>query len=136
MSCRKGLTKCPRFHGQGGFDCINTSTDPDSCGGCVSPDGKGLGEGQDCNSIPNVSTTRCVSGTCVICESFMSFMLSRHGSDFDGGVASCRKNYKTSDDGKACISPRRSDMDIQLSSRGMMSHGSQSGARARQVRAL
>ncbi|WWC85466.1 uncharacterized protein L201_000330 [Kwoniella dendrophila CBS 6074] len=51
------------------FECINTQTDLESCGGCMIP-AKGKLAGQDCTSIPNISAVSCQSGQCVVesCE--------------------------------------------------------------------
>ncbi|KIO28220.1 hypothetical protein M407DRAFT_22553 [Tulasnella calospora MUT 4182] len=64
VECAAGFTACARFFGRGGFDCVDTKNDPESCGGCVGPDGKGTGT--DCTTIKGVIVTRCVQGSCVI----------------------------------------------------------------------
>lgn len=52
------------------FECVDTQTDLESCGGCVdndSPHGeRNLHGGRDCSAIPNVDSVRCVSGKCLI----------------------------------------------------------------------
>ncbi|KAG8990586.1 hypothetical protein FRB90_001700 [Tulasnella sp. 427] len=79
---QKGFKACPRYSGRGGFDCVDTENDPESCGGCLTVDGKG--DGKDCTAVKGVSVTRCVEGGCVI--------------------DSCRRGWKKSLDGKTCTS--------------------------------
>ncbi|KIO29697.1 hypothetical protein M407DRAFT_21123 [Tulasnella calospora MUT 4182] len=78
--CTRGLESCPHYSGRGGFECVNTQNDPESCGGCVSFDGKG--SGTDCTALEGVSVTRCAKGSCV--------------------VDACRKGYAKSLDGSSC----------------------------------
>ncbi|KAG9043095.1 hypothetical protein FS837_010035 [Tulasnella sp. UAMH 9824] len=80
MHCTRGLESCPHYSGRGGFECVDTQTDAESCGGCVSPDGKG--SGTDCTAIEGVSVARCAKGSCVI--------------------DACRKGYAKSLDGSSC----------------------------------
>ncbi|KAG8944078.1 hypothetical protein FRC04_002218 [Tulasnella sp. 424] len=87
MHCTRGLQACPRYAGRGGFECINTRSDPESCGGCRDLDGKG--SGSDCTAITGVSVTRCVKGSCVI--------------------DSCKKGYTKSLDGSSCVSSSSAD---------------------------
>lgn len=87
MHCTRGLQACPRYAGRGGFECINTRSDPESCGGCRDLDGKG--SGSDCTAITGVSVTRCVKGSCVI--------------------DSCQKGYTKSLDGSSCVSSSSAD---------------------------
>ncbi|KAG8943610.1 hypothetical protein FRC04_002771 [Tulasnella sp. 424] len=81
IKCTKGFDACPRYSGRGGFDCIDTENDPESCGGCLGLDGSG--SGTDCTAIKGVSVTRCVKRSCVI--------------------DSCRKGWAKSLDGASCV---------------------------------
>ncbi|KAG8915447.1 hypothetical protein FRC01_003653 [Tulasnella sp. 417] len=81
VQCANGLTACTRYAGRGGFDCVDTENDPESCGGCVGLDGEG--DGTDCTAIKGVSVTRCVKRSCVI--------------------DSCRKGWVKSIDGSSCV---------------------------------
>ncbi|KIO28222.1 hypothetical protein M407DRAFT_22555 [Tulasnella calospora MUT 4182] len=81
MHCANGFDACPRYSGRGGFDCVDTENDPESCGGCVGLDGEG--SGTDCTAIKGVSVTRCVKRSCVI--------------------DSCRKGWVKSLDGSSCV---------------------------------
>ena len=53
-------------HSAGGYECLDTATSLDSCGGCAS-----TGQGMDCTQIAHSSGVGCNSGQCVIfsCES-------------------------------------------------------------------
>lgn len=82
IQCTKGFEACTRFSGEGGFDCVDTNNDPESCGGCRTLDGEG--SGTDCTAIKGVSVTRCVKRSCVI--------------------DSCRKGWVKSLDGTSCVS--------------------------------
>ncbi|KAG8993300.1 hypothetical protein FRB90_000727 [Tulasnella sp. 427] len=89
LKCAHGHKKCPLYSGVGGFDCVDVKNDPEQCGGCVAIDGITNSstpgdEGQDCTAIPNVSIVNCVKGKCI--------------------VASCRKGFTKSSDGKSCES--------------------------------
>ncbi|KAG8917872.1 hypothetical protein FRC01_002158 [Tulasnella sp. 417] len=81
VRCASGLTACARFSGRGGFDCVDTENDPESCGGCVGLDGES--DGTDCTAIKGVSVTRCIKRSCVI--------------------DSCRKGWVKSLDGSSCV---------------------------------
>ncbi|KIO28224.1 hypothetical protein M407DRAFT_22557 [Tulasnella calospora MUT 4182] len=81
MQCPNGFDACSRYSGRGGFDCVDTQSDPESCGGCVGLDGKGTGT--DCTAIKGVSVTRCVKRSCVI--------------------DSCRKGWVKSLGGASCV---------------------------------
>ncbi|KAJ6510569.1 hypothetical protein C8R45DRAFT_814680 [Mycena sanguinolenta] len=68
--CSKGHTACP-IPGRGAksWECIDTQTELESCGGCVYSDFStsllGLA-GTDCTAIPGVSDVSCVNGRCVV----------------------------------------------------------------------
>lgn len=77
--CPSGETACPiigsamfdtavRQHfsgaadfGSGGFECLDTASQLDSCGGCAS-----LGEGRDCTQIAGAVGVGCDNGACVV----------------------------------------------------------------------
>jgi len=46
---------------QGRFECLDTSSNIDSCGGCAAQ-----GEGQVCSAIANVDNVACVNSKCVV----------------------------------------------------------------------
>ncbi|KAG8910582.1 hypothetical protein FRC01_006249 [Tulasnella sp. 417] len=81
LQCTRGFESCPHYSGRGGVECVDTQSDPESCGGCVSVDGKG--SGTDCTALEGVSVTRCAKGSCVI--------------------DACKKGYAKSLDGSSCV---------------------------------
>ncbi|KAG9028644.1 Dihydroxyacetone synthase [Tulasnella sp. JGI-2019a] len=78
MNCMRGYKKCFHYSGLSGFECVDVARDPESCGGCVAPEGVlqaartnddedyEEATGQDCTAIPGVNTTTCRRGQCVI----------------------------------------------------------------------
>ncbi|EKM61501.1 uncharacterized protein PHACADRAFT_248159 [Phanerochaete carnosa HHB-10118-sp] len=66
--CGAELTACG-VYGFGNFnawECVDTKSDLESCGGCMVPFGRNLARGVDCTGIPGVMDVTCVSGSCVI----------------------------------------------------------------------
>lgn len=57
--CPEGLTACPIAGRQRVWECINTQTNIDSCGGCP-----GDGTGVDCTEFDNFATAACIKGKC------------------------------------------------------------------------
>ncbi|KAG8950352.1 hypothetical protein FRC04_007794 [Tulasnella sp. 424] len=84
--CPPGKTLCPVLHGRGGKECLDTESDPESCGGCLEVDPHTTGK--DCTSIEDADRVSCVRGKCVI--------------------ESCRKGYTVGLDGKSCVRSARS----------------------------
>lgn len=95
--CPKGETACPIIgaasfgafvnssdrlkdfaKSAGGYECIDTSSDLESCGGCAS-----LGTGSDCTRIAHSADVGCSSGKCVL--------------------LSCSKGYTPALDAGSCI---------------------------------
>ncbi|KAL8277394.1 hypothetical protein RQP46_010234 [Phenoliferia psychrophenolica] len=58
--CPNGETACPFDSLSGGFECLDTTTSLDSCGGCP---GKG---GQNCLNIEGALNVQCVNSACEI----------------------------------------------------------------------
>jgi len=78
--CPWGLRACPiaGFSGlTGDYECIDTTNDLESCGGCAS-----LGEGEDCTAIYGGWNVGCVQGNCAI--------------------YTCASGFRRSIDGKSC----------------------------------
>ncbi|TFK77087.1 hypothetical protein BDN72DRAFT_884676 [Pluteus cervinus] len=76
--CPSGLDACPIAGSLGGYECIDTVNDLESCGGCVT-----TGQGQDCTAIPGAWNVGCEQGVCA--------------------VYSCAFGYKHTRDGKSCV---------------------------------
>lgn len=61
------------------FDCIDTTSDIESCGGCAYP-ARGEVAGQDCTSLPFVDVVECVAGGCLISSCQRGYALSSNGT--------------------------------------------------------
>lgn len=63
LHCSTGETRCPIPHrgGKDTYECVDTRSDIESCGGCVFG-----GEGEDCTSIEGAAAVSCVEGKCVV----------------------------------------------------------------------
>ncbi|KAG9031638.1 Dihydroxyacetone synthase [Tulasnella sp. JGI-2019a] len=102
MSCLRGYKKCFQYSGIGGFECVDIANDPESCGGCVAPEGVlratrtnddddeyEEATGEDCTAIPGASTTTCRRGQCVIEKCRKGFMKLRDAR----GKARCVRRF-------------------------------------------
>lgn len=69
--CHVGLTACKldpwlaRISSHK-WDCVDTQSDLESCGGCAAPINKQTPTGIDCTAIPGVADVHCSSGACVV----------------------------------------------------------------------
>ncbi|OCF56600.1 hypothetical protein L486_05452 [Kwoniella mangroviensis CBS 10435] len=67
--CTKGQTACAipssRFFTHGGYECVDTHADVESCGGCTFAF-PGQTQGQDCTALPNAIDVACNAGSCVV----------------------------------------------------------------------
>ncbi|KAL1409980.1 hypothetical protein Q8F55_003980 [Vanrija albida] len=71
--CPAGKKAC-RIDGDGfdgQFECVDTSSDIESCGGCVAE-----GKGQDCSAIEGAGSVACVNAKCVVSSCAPGFALS------------------------------------------------------------
>ncbi|KAJ2927174.1 hypothetical protein H1R20_g9958, partial [Candolleomyces eurysporus] len=70
--CPSGLDACP-ISGliAGDYECLDTATELESCGGCVSQ-----GKGQDCTSIEGAWNVGCERGSCLVYTCAGGFQLS------------------------------------------------------------
>jgi hypothetical protein len=74
LLCENGRSACALPGNKYGFECIDTQSSVDSCGGCAFPLPGAL-KGQDCASLPHVANVDCVSGKCVIASCARGFVL-------------------------------------------------------------
>ncbi|KAF9007263.1 hypothetical protein BDZ89DRAFT_997258 [Hymenopellis radicata] len=78
--CPLGLDACPIPGMEAGdYECMDTSSDLEACGGCPS-----LGQGQDCTAIDGAWNVACEEKRCI--------------------VYSCAPGFMKSYDGKTCVS--------------------------------
>lgn len=76
--CPGSMAACPIEGSAGLFECLETSSDLQSCGGCIA-----LGHGKDCTTLPGARWMGCNSGQCE--------------------VYSCKKGWRRSADRSACV---------------------------------
>jgi len=88
--CREGYSVCGVVNaGPKAWECVDTSADLWSCGGCAIPTAGSLGgPGQDCTAIAHTSSVACVAGQC--------------------NVFACTRGYEPSADGSHCM-PKESN---------------------------
>ncbi|GAA5905424.1 hypothetical protein JCM5296_003713 [Sporobolomyces johnsonii] len=60
--CPASKTACPLSNGRLGYECVDTESNLEQCGGCVSEGGI------DCSALPGVDSVSCISGICQIHE--------------------------------------------------------------------
>ncbi|KAM0751659.1 hypothetical protein T439DRAFT_355565 [Meredithblackwellia eburnea MCA 4105] len=86
LLCPGGATACPIFPRMGSYECIDTQSELESCGGCASK-----GEGEDCTQIKGAQGVTCQSGRCIIFTCQQGYKLER---DLAKGRDRCRKSRK------------------------------------------
>ncbi|KAJ3540955.1 hypothetical protein NM688_g6154 [Phlebia brevispora] len=84
-SCDIGFTACGVYGWQGfnsaeAWECIDTASDLESCGGCTIAFGRNPARGVDCTSIPGVMDVACASGSCVVRRCLPGWLVSMDGS--------------------------------------------------------
>jgi len=90
--CRAGSTICPVFgHGKASWECVDTMSDLESCGGCIYSGVDDGPVGVDCSAIEGVSDVACQHGQCV--------------------VNLCMPGYKANADHSLCIGDGRSGFE-------------------------
>ncbi|KAF9651976.1 hypothetical protein BDM02DRAFT_3126613 [Thelephora ganbajun] len=80
MSCDLGFTACGTTSSYrktlGAYECADTSTDLESCGGCNIPLDANSPKGQDCSAIPGVASVSCYNGACRVHECMPGYTIS------------------------------------------------------------
>jgi len=92
--CRNGLMACG-VPGYNQWECLDTTTDLDSCGGCVFPppsfifsslttsQQSQISSGVDCSLIPHVADVKCLESKCVVTKCNRGFTVSQDNGDSD-----------------------------------------------------
>ncbi|GAA5894662.1 uncharacterized protein JCM6883_002168 [Sporobolomyces salmoneus] len=80
LLCPAGETACPIFPRMGTYECIDTSSELENCGGCSS---RSLGE--DCTTIKGALGLACQSGKCNVFTCQPGFEFEEMGRDGHGG---------------------------------------------------
>ncbi|KAL8280538.1 hypothetical protein RQP46_007186 [Phenoliferia psychrophenolica] len=61
LLCPGSATACPIFPRMGSYECIDTDSELESCGGCASKS-----EGEDCTAIKGAQGVTCEAGRCTV----------------------------------------------------------------------
>ncbi|KDR85002.1 hypothetical protein GALMADRAFT_131762 [Galerina marginata CBS 339.88] len=72
--CPTGLDACPVSGLSGDYECLDTATELESCGGCST-----LGKGQDCTAIKGVWNVGCEQGSCKVYTCAGGFQVGADG---------------------------------------------------------
>ncbi|KZT62223.1 hypothetical protein CALCODRAFT_505778 [Calocera cornea HHB12733] len=78
--CSAGFTKCGAPSGVNAYECVDTRSSLESCGGCVIPFPGMRPTGQDCTALPGVSDVACIQGTCRVSRCAEGFTLNEDGT--------------------------------------------------------
>ncbi|KAJ7369030.1 hypothetical protein DFH08DRAFT_38045 [Mycena albidolilacea] len=83
----EGLTSCPvPGRSFGGWDCIDTRSDLESCGGCMYSVSSETA-GQDCTALLGVADVSCIKGQCAVRKCMLGYKLyedRRHCVESEG----------------------------------------------------
>lgn len=75
-SCNPGLTACLVPGGRANrYECLDTTSTLDSCGGCTSQ-----GQGADCTALDGASDVQCLHGKCLISSCDKGWLLAFNGT--------------------------------------------------------
>jgi hypothetical protein len=95
-ACARGYSACPvpGLYKVGMYECLDTSTNVESCGGCMTPF-PGNAAGVDCSAIVGAEEVDCIQGACKVVSCEPGFLLvgnacQSEGTGADGAVSSQR----------------------------------------------
>lgn len=71
-----------------GWECVDTQTDLESCGGCAIPFSSSSIPGTDCSQIPHVADVSCEGGLCRVHRCVKGYVVGRNGSSCVPALAS------------------------------------------------
>ena len=91
-------TKCPIPGLEDTFECVDTQSNVESCGGCANA------KGVDCTAIKGAGAVACRAGSCVISCVFPFFLFSGDADCLLSRLESCDRGFTLSLDGKSCES--------------------------------
>ncbi|GAA5974165.1 hypothetical protein JCM11641_003476 [Rhodosporidiobolus odoratus] len=86
LLCPVGETACPIFPRMGTYECLDTTSELESCGGCISK-----GAGEDCTSIKGAQGVTCESGDCIVFTCQAGYKFDGDFKRSNGGKGRCRK---------------------------------------------
>ncbi|OCH90062.1 hypothetical protein OBBRIDRAFT_826179 [Obba rivulosa] len=83
--CEDGLTPCGVYGWQGqrssqAWECVDTTSDLESCGGCAVPLHYASPHGIDCTALPGVADVSCNFGSCVVHRCLPGYQVSLDGT--------------------------------------------------------
>ncbi|EMD32530.1 hypothetical protein CERSUDRAFT_87858 [Gelatoporia subvermispora B] len=83
--CEDGLTPCGVFGWQGqrssqAWECVDTTSDLESCGGCAIPLHYASPHGIDCTALPGVADVSCNFGSCMVHRCLPGYQVSLDGT--------------------------------------------------------
>ncbi|GAA5841977.1 hypothetical protein JCM5353_003637 [Sporobolomyces roseus] len=83
LLCPAGETACPIFPRMGTYECIDTSSELENCGGCSS-----RSQGEDCTLIKGALAVTCKSSKCNVFTCQPGYTFSEASRDGHGGCTS------------------------------------------------
>ncbi|GAA5898559.1 hypothetical protein JCM8208_004697 [Rhodotorula glutinis] len=86
LLCPVGEQACPIFPRMGTYECLDTRSELESCGGCTSK-----GHGEDCTAIRGAQGVTCESGACHVYTCQVGWALDAGFRREKGGKGRCRK---------------------------------------------
>ncbi|KAI0094484.1 hypothetical protein BDY19DRAFT_912957 [Irpex rosettiformis] len=80
--CPTGHSACGvyGFNSPDAWECVDTKSDLESCGGCTVGYGRNPAIGVDCTAIPAVMDVSCIAGTCAVQRCQPGFVVSANGA--------------------------------------------------------
>ena len=104
--CPRGLSMC-LLDGFAGYECIDTTSSLEHCGGCNNAKDKAL-RGADCSELGEYGalSVACTDSRCVASESCSLHRRGAHGADV-GSSATCDFGYELTKKGDCVVSSTR-----------------------------
>ncbi|TFY71252.1 hypothetical protein EVG20_g1755 [Dentipellis fragilis] len=110
--CKPSETVCGS--GTRGWECLDTTSNLESCGGCLSPapfPGSESATGTDCSAIEAANRVQCLSGKCVVKDCKPGFVVNQSGDGCDPIPPALTSQEKRGDDSHK-PSPPLIDLDV------------------------
>ncbi|KAG8987637.1 Dihydroxyacetone synthase [Tulasnella sp. JGI-2019a] len=80
--CPRGKSACGIYENGGdAWECVDTTSDLESCGGCTIPLRASSIPGVDCSQIPHISDVACVLGECRVFKCRRGFVVGKNGTE-------------------------------------------------------
>ncbi|GAA6029953.1 hypothetical protein JCM8097_009186 [Rhodosporidiobolus ruineniae] len=108
LLCPIGETACPIFPRMGTYECIDTATQLDSCGGCLSK-----GDGEDCSMIKGAQGVTCESGGCFVYQCQPGYKLDTDHKRPNGGKGRCRKMLPPNKERRSILATAEAALELE-----------------------